>query len=186
MLTIEQLKNLKESEHRVEFKRGAGGNVSYDGGTHPMPKRRRCVLGYVTALCNEGGGYLVIGMEDAHPHKVCGTRQNEGSIGILEANIYRDIKIRVKVYELFEDESARTGRVLEIEVPKRPVGRVFKFEDVPLMRIGEELRPMPDEQLLSILQEQEPDFSEQICNGVGIEDLDGHAIEMMRGKYARK
>lgn len=186
MLTIEQLKNLKESEHRVEFKRGAGGNVSYDGGTHPIPKRRRCVLGYVTALCNEGGGYLVIGMEDAHPHKVCGTRQNEGSIGILEANIYRDIKIRVKVYELFEDESARTGRVLEIEVPKRPVGRVFKFEDVPLMRIGEELRPMPDEQLLSILQEQEPDFSEQICNGVGIEDLDGHAIEMMRGKYARK
>lgn len=186
MLTIEQLKNLKESEHRVEFKRGAGGNVSYDGGTHTGPKRRRCILGYVTALCNEGGGYLVVGMDDAYPHKVCGTKQNEGSIGALEANIYRDTGIRVSVFELFENATSRTGRVLEIQVPSRPAGRVFKFEDVPLMRIGEELRPMPDAQLLSILQEQEPDFSEQICKGIGIADLDEQAIEVMRNKYARK
>ena len=137
----------------------------------------------MTALCNEGGGYLVVGMEDAYPHKVCGTRQNEGSICVLEANIYRDIGIRVKVYELFEDESARTGRILEIEVPARPVGRVFKFEDVPLMRIGEELRPMPDAQLLSILQEQEPDFSEQICNGIDIEYLTLHFAKYVSHFY---
>ena len=61
MITIEKLKKLKESEDKVEFKKGEGGNISYDGGSKPKPTdRRRCILGYVTALCNEGGGYLVL------------------------------------------------------------------------------------------------------------------------------
>ncbi|WP_373782408.1 hypothetical protein [Bacteroides heparinolyticus] len=69
-ITIEQLKTLKESEDKVEFKRVAQGNFAYDGGSKPNPKdRRKCILGYVTALCNEGGGYLVLGMEDAYPHR---------------------------------------------------------------------------------------------------------------------
>ena len=133
MITIEKLKKLKESEDKVEFKKGGGGNVSYNGANKSIPKdRRRCILGYVVALCNEGGGYLVIGMTDNYPHEVTGTKQNLDSIGELESNIYRDTEIRPKIYELHENEK----RVLVIEVPCRPVGKVFKFEDVPLMRVG--------------------------------------------------
>ena len=63
--TIQQLQQMRESEDRVEFKAGEGGNVSYDGRGKTNPKdRRRCILGYVIALCNEGGGRLVIGMHD--------------------------------------------------------------------------------------------------------------------------
>ena len=63
--TIQQLQQMRESEDRVEFKAGEGGNVSYDGRGKTTPKdRRRCLLGYVIALCNEGGGRLVIGMHD--------------------------------------------------------------------------------------------------------------------------
>ena len=63
--TIQQLQQMRESEDRVEFKAGEGGNVSYDGRGRTNPKdRRRCILGYVIALCNEGGGRLVIGMHD--------------------------------------------------------------------------------------------------------------------------
>lgn len=52
-LTIEHLKTLRESEDKVEFKRAAQGNFAYDGGSKPNPKdRRKCILGYVTALCN--------------------------------------------------------------------------------------------------------------------------------------
>ena len=178
---------MRESEDHVEFKKGEHGNVSYNGGDKVKPKdRRKCILGYVTALCNEGGGRMAIGMEDEHPHKVVGTRQNENALGELESNIYRDSGIRTDVYELFEDEVNRTGRVLVIEVPSRPTGKAFRFEDVPLMRVGEELLPMDDKTYLSIIQEQEPDFSEQFCEEAAFEDLDLEAIKVMKEKYAKR
>lgn len=183
MITIDKLKNLRESEDRVEFKKGQGGNISYDGGSKLKPSdRRRCILGYVTAICNEKGGYLVIGMSDRWPHTVVGTQQNLGSIGELEANIYRDTGIRPKVYELFE----QSKRVLIIEIPSRPAGKVFKFEDVALMRLGEELKPMSDGVYLNILQESDSDFSKEICNGLTIFDLDVDAIQILKEKYSLK
>lgn len=63
--TLQQLQQMRESEDRVEFKAGEGGNVSYDGrGNANLKDRLRCIFGYVIALCNEGGGRLVIGMHD--------------------------------------------------------------------------------------------------------------------------
>ena len=185
--TIAQLQQMRESEDHVEFKKGEYGNVSYNGAGKEKPKdRRKCILGYVTALCNEGGGRMVIGMHDDFPHQVIGTKQNENSLGDLESNIYRDAGIRPEVYELFEDETSKTGRVVVIEVPSRPVGKVFKFEDVPLMRVGEDLLPMDDKTYLSIIQEQEADFSEQFCDEATFEDLDSEAIKVMKEKYAKK
>lgn len=187
MWTIEELKYKKESEDKIEFKKGEQGNISYDGASKMKPSdRRKCILGYVIALCNEGGGSLVIGMEDAYPHKVVGTKQNEGSIGQLESDIYRDTEIRPHVYELYENPELKQGRVLVIDVPSRPIGVVFKFEDVPLMRVGEELKPMSDEVYLKIIQEKEPDFSQQICKEATIDDLDEQAIDILRHKYATK
>ena len=186
-LTIQQLKRLKESEDKVEFKRAEQGNFAYDGGSRVKPsERRKCILGYVTAFCNEGGGYLVLGMEDAYPHKVVGTKQNEGTLGDLESSIYRDTQIRPVIYDLYEDEVNKTGRVVVIEIPPRPVGKLFRFEDVALMRVGEELKPMSDEMIFSILQEYEPDFSADICDGITINDLDAEAIRILKQKYATK
>jgi ATP-dependent DNA helicase RecG len=183
MITIDKLKKLKESEDKVEFKKGEGGNISYDGGSKTKPgDRRRCVLGYVTALCNEEGGYLVVGMSDNYPHEVIGTKQNLNSIGELEARIYTDSGIRPKVYELYENQK----RVLVIEVPSRPAGKIFKFEDVALMRVGEELKPMSDAVYLKIIQEQEPDFSQLICEGLTVSDLDSRAISVLKEKYSIK
>ena len=182
--TIQQLQQMRESEDRVEFKAGEGGNVSYDGRGKTNPKdRRRCILGYVIALCNEGGGRLVIGMHDDFPHRVIGTPQAQDAIGQLESDIYRDTTIRPEIYELYDEENRR---VLVIEVPSRPIGKVFKFEDVPLMRVGEELKPMSDAMYLKILQESEPDYSEKICEGLTLEDLDEEAIRVMKQGYAQR
>lgn len=143
--TIAELKQMRESEDHVEFKKGEGGNISYNGQDKNNPKdRRKCILGYVIALCNERGGRMVIGMHNDHPHKVTGTKQNENALGDLESHIYRDTGIRTDVYELFEDEVNKSGRVVVIEVPSRPIGKVYKYEDVPLMRVGEDLLPMDD------------------------------------------
>lgn len=113
-------------------------------------------------------------------------KQNENSLGDLESNIYRDSGIRSDVYVLFENEEKKTGRVVVIEIPSRPTGKVFKFEDVPLMRVGEDLLPMDDKTFLSIIQEQEPDFSEQFCDEATFYNLDTNAIAIMKKQYAKK
>ena len=83
-MTIEQLKYLKESEDRVEFKR-ASQNFSFAGSEHgDHQERRKCVLGYVVALANERGGQLVLGMTDEYPHTVIGTTFGQGKTGELE------------------------------------------------------------------------------------------------------
>lgn len=186
-LTIEQLQHMRESEDHVEFKKGEHGNVSYNGANSSKPSdRRRCILGYVTALCNEGGGYLVIGMHDKYPHEVIGTSQAKDCIGQLVSNIYRDSGIRTYVYELYYHKDGKELRVLVIQVPSRPIGKLFKYEDVALMRVGEELKPMDDKTYISIIQEQEPDFSEQMCKGASFDDLDKEAIGILKTKYSQK
>lgn len=185
--TVERLKECRESEDKVEFKRAEQGNISYNGGEKSKPsERRKCILGYVVAFCNERGGSLVLGMEDQYPHKVVGTKQSINAVGDLESRIYNDTGIRPDVYELYEDESTKVGRVLVIDIPARPLGKVFKFEDVPLMRVGEELRPMSDEVLKSIWLEQESDFSAEVCEDTSIEDLSDEAIDILKKKYAAK
>ena len=54
------------------------------------------------------------------------------------------------------------------------------------MRVGEELKPMSDAMYLKILQESEPDFSEKICEGLTLEDLDEEAIRVMKQGYAQR
>lgn len=109
--------------------------------------------------------------------------QNDGTLGKLESRIYNDTGIRVSTKELFDTEN---NRVVVIKIPSRPIGKVYKFEDVTLMRVGEELKPMSDEKYLQIIQEQEPDFSQKICNNATIDDLDDIAIRNMQESYSKK
>ena len=182
MVTIEQLRHMHESEDNVEFK-SARHNYPYSGGKKSDPRERRhCMLGYIVALANERGGLFVLGMEDERPHKVCGTDFAMGKIGALVDAIYETLKIRVEIYELYKD----TKRVLVVEVPSRPIGRLLKFEGVALMRTGESLREMSDAEMFAILSEQEPDFSAKICEGLTISDLDTDAIRTLKERYAEK
>ncbi|GHT36637.1 DNA-binding protein [Bacteroidia bacterium] len=173
-MTVQELIHLRESEDKVEFKQ-AKTQYAYNSG-------RKSVLGYVSAIANEGGGYLVFGIKEASPHEVCGSQAFEGKEGKLEQDVYRDLKVRIKTETLFDNEK----RVLVIKIPSRPVGKVLYFEDVPLMRVGESLTRMSDEMYHSIIQEQEPDFSATICEGPTFEDLDKKAVETMKILYADK
>lgn len=185
---LHELSLLKESEDHIEFKE-AKRNFNWDGGDHKDPKdRRHCILGYVAALANERGGRLVFGMKDKRPHDVVGTSFEQGNLGALEDAIYERMRIRVPISEVFEpsEDAVDRKRVIIFNVPSRPVGKMLKFEGVPLMRTGESLREMSDEEIYKILSEQEPDFSAKVCEGLKIEDLDPKAIEVMKHKYAEK
>jgi len=173
-MTISELKLLKESENKVEFKE-ASNTYSYRG-------KRKSVLGYTVALANEKGGYLIFGVNDSYPHQISGSKAFEGREGGLEQDIYNDLGIRVQIEVLYEESK----RVMIIKVPSRPVGKTLLYEDIALMRVGEELVRMSDEVYFSIIQEQEPDFSAKICKGLKLSHLDESAISRMKESYARK
>lgn len=173
-MTLDEIKLLKESEDKIEFKEASE--------QYPYSGKRRSILGYTVALANEKGGYLVLGLKDAHPHQVVGSKFYEGNEGALEQRIYHDTKIRIQTEVLYEADK----RVLILKIPSRPVGKALYFEDVPLMRVGEELQRMSEEMYLSIIQEQEPDFSAKVCEGITIDDLDRDAIDKMKESYSRK
>lgn len=181
-MTVTELKRLKESEDKVEFK-AAERNFPFAGGSHTAQEdRRKCFLGYVVAFANEGGGMLVLGMADKAPHAVVGSDFASGRVGALEDETYSRLGIRIRMKELYENGL----RVLVVHIPSRPVGKMMKFEGVPLMRVGESLRNMSDEEMFAILSEQEPDFSAKPCEGIGLADLDEAAIKKMKESYARK
>jgi ATP-dependent DNA helicase RecG len=181
-MTIKEIKRLRETEDRVEFKE-AKRDFNFAGGSHADPReRRKCVLGYVVALANEGGGYLVFGIKEKSPNEVVGTAFAEGNIGKFADDIYKRLEIRVEFEELFDDEK----RVLVFKIPSRPPGTTLKFEGVPLMRIGDSLRVMSDSEVFRILSERAPDFSATVCEGLTFGDLDPEAIALMKAGYAKK
>lgn len=185
---LRDLSLLKESEDHIEFKE-AKRNFNWDGGDHKEPKERRhCILGYVAALANEKGGRLVFGMEDHRPHAVVGTTFEQGNLGALEDAIYERMQIRVRITEEFEpsEDALDRKRVVIFNVPSRPIGKMLKYEGVPLMRTGGSLREMSDSEMFKILSEQEPDFSAKPCEGLTMDDLDAEAIKVMKQKYAEK
>ena len=179
---IEAIRLLRESEDHVEFKE-AKKDFNFNGGSHADPtKRRHCVLGYVVALANEGGGLMVFGISDNMPHEVVGLEFGKGEKGEMEAAIHKSLGIRVHIEEEYDNEK----RVMIINVPSRPKGRYLTFEGVPLMRVGEQLQVMSQDELFAILSENEPEFSETLCEGLCVEDLDDDAIRIMQQMYAEK
>ncbi|MEM1216803.1 MAG: ATP-binding protein [Bacteroidota bacterium] len=130
-MNLSELLSAKESEDRIEFKE-ARNTYSFEGGdSTDYKKRRRSILGYVVALANEGGGKLILGIrESSSMHTVVGTKVMEGATGQLEEKIYNKKGIRVKCSELFDTDGKR---VLVIDIPSRPIGRVYTFEDISLI-----------------------------------------------------
>lgn len=125
---------------------------------------------------------LVLGMTDSMPHDVVGSDFGQGKLGELEDETYTRLGIRVQMEELFENSK----RVLVVHIQGRPVGKMLKFEGVPLMRVGESLRNMSDEEMFAILSEQEPDFSSKICPDLNLTDLDENAIAKLKEAYSKK
>ena len=67
----------------MEFK-AATSSFNYNGGSHTdQNERRKCVLGYIAALSNEGRGKLVIGILDKQPQDVVGTKFSENKVDNL-------------------------------------------------------------------------------------------------------
>jgi predicted HTH transcriptional regulator len=133
------------SEHqRLEFKEA---KTQFDN---------RRLYEYCVALANEGGGHLLLGVADKSPRPVVGTQAFSDPVAMAE-KLFQAIGFRVDI----EDVAHPDGRVLVFHIPPRPRGTAYHLDGKYLMRSGEALVPMSEDQLRRIFAEGEPDWLEE-------------------------
>jgi ATP-dependent DNA helicase RecG len=133
------------SEHqRLEFKEA---KTQFDN---------RKLYEYCIALANEGGGILLLGIADKLPRPVVGTQAFNNPVAMAE-KLFAAIGFRVDIEEVAHPD----GRVLVFHIPSRPRGTAYHLDGKYLMRSGEALVPMSEDQLRKIFAEGEPDWLEE-------------------------
>lgn len=176
-MTLDELKKLIENHEseRVELKEWKG-SIPFDG--QEKFENRKCFLGYCVALGNEGGGYLVIGVNDKK--EIVGTGAQFADDA--KKKIYDKTGQKIDIEEVFDGER----KVIVVKVSSRGIGRLLKFGVAPLMRVHDSLELMSDQEQSRILLEGQDDFSAKICKNSSVESLDGAAIARLRELYVQK
>ena len=137
------------SEHqRLEFKEA---KTQFDNHT---------LYEYCVALANEGGGNLVLGVSDALPRPVVGTRAFSDPVSMAQ-KAFEKLGFRVDIEEVAHPD----GRVVVFHIPSRPRGTAYHLDGKYLMRSGQALVPMSEDQLRKIFAEGEPDWLEEPSRG---------------------
>ena len=122
---------------------------------------------YCVAIANEGGGFLVLGVADKPPRKIVGTRAFNDVVA-MAAKLFKAVGFRVEIEEVQHPD----GRVVVFQIPPRPRGTAYHFEGSYLMRSGEELMPMSEDQLRKIFAEGQPNW----LDGIAKEGLSGQDV----------
>ena len=169
-ISLDELRGLlsaRESEH-LEFKEAKS---RYD-----FEK----LVQYCAALCNEGGGKIILGVTDERPRRVVGSHAFDALERTRQA-LFQRLRIRVMADEVDHPD----GRVVVFHVPGRAAGTPVSVDGKYLMRAGDSLVPMLESRLRQIFAEEAGDFSAQICPDATLEDLDTAALEAFRESWGR-
>jgi ATP-dependent DNA helicase RecG len=165
---LQQLLTKTENEH-IEFKEAKTAFSSEK------------LVEYTTALANERGGFLILGISDKKPRKIVGTRAFE-ELNKVKIHLMDKTRLRVETEEIITPQ----GRVLVFHIPSRPIGMPLHVNGRYIMRSGESITSMPPDMLQRIFNEAGPDFTAEICPGAGIPDLDLNALEDFRERWGKK
>lgn len=111
---------------------------------------------YCVALANEGGGVLLLGIADKPPRQVVSTQAFPDTVAAAE-KLFKAVGFRVDIEAVAHPE----GRVLVFHIPSRPRGTAYNLDGKYLMRAGEALVPMSEDQLRRIFSEGQPDWLEE-------------------------
>lgn len=111
---------------------------------------------YCGALANEGGGVLLLGVADKPPRPVVGTQAFPNIVDAAE-KLFQAVGFRVDIEAVAHPD----GRVLVFHIPSRPRGTTYHCDGKYLMRAGEALVPMSEDQLRRIFAEGQPDWLEE-------------------------
>ncbi len=141
---IDVWRSLPSEHQRLEFKEA---KTQYDNNK---------LFKYCVALANEGGGHLLLGIKDKPPRPVVGTAAFNNPIEMADI-LFQKLGFRVDIEEVTHPD----GRVLVFQIPSRPHGTAYHLDGAYLMRSGESLVPMSEDQLRQIFAEGGPDWSEE-------------------------
>ncbi|NLT25602.1 MAG: ATP-binding protein, partial [Microbacteriaceae bacterium] len=122
---------------RLEFKHAA---LSFDKDKAAM---------YSAALANEGGGLLILGVDD-RTRAVVGTNAFRDPVE-LERYLFEHLKtVAVRVAAV----DYQGHRLVVLQIPPRPIGQTVVYKGRRLFRAGESLTDMPDSAIASVLAER--------------------------------
>lgn len=141
---IDLWRALPSETQRLEFKEAKAG---FDN---------QKLYKYCVALANEGGGHLLLGVADKPPRLVVGTQAFHDPVAMAE-KLFQAVGFRVDIEAVAHPD----GRVLVFHIPTRPRGTAYHYDGAYLMRSGEQLVPMSEDQLRKIFAEGEPDWLEE-------------------------
>jgi len=122
---------------------------------------------YCVALANEGGGYLLLGIKDKPPREIVGSLAFNDPVA-MASKVFAAVGFRVEIKEVHHPD----GRVVVFHIPSRPRGTAYHHQGSYLMRSGEELVPMSEDQLRKIFAEGQPSWLEEVAKG----KLDGQDV----------
>jgi predicted HTH transcriptional regulator len=145
--TSEQIDLWRQSateDPRLEFKEA---KTQYDN---------RKLYEYCVAMANEGGGFLLLGVADKPPRPVVGTQAFANPVAMAE-KLFQAVGFRVDI----EEVAHPSGRVLVFHIPPRPRGTAYHLDGTYLMRSGEALVAMSEDQLRRIFAEGQPEWLEE-------------------------
>ncbi|MEO8099209.1 MAG: ATP-binding protein [Acidobacteriota bacterium] len=108
---------------------------------------------YCVAIANEGGGHLILGIRNAPPRMVVGTKAID-NIQEMSKKCLDTLGFRVNIEEVAHPQ----GRVVVIIIPGRPKGHPYDLDGAFWMRCGESLESMTPDVLRTIVMEGESEW----------------------------
>ena len=108
-----------------------------------------------------------MGISDKAPRQVVGTKACANAVGQAQ-KLFETLGFRVDVEEVNHPD----GRVVVFDIPSRPRGTAYHLDGAYLMRSGEALVPMSEDQLRRVFAEGKPDWAEEYTKlGLAPQDL---------------
>lgn len=173
---FEKWLNKRQEDIDLEFKEAAS----------KFGKGQGSLFDYCAAIANGNGGTLILGVRE-RPRAVLGTQYSIGTHTQLSQEIWDRLKIHIDV----EEFDYHGKRVLIFHIPKHSAatrvksgGKGDKYT-FPIRR-GESLGEMDDQKTREILNENQPDFTAGIVDGMSFDELDKEAIKFLKQKWAEK
>jgi len=144
---------------------------------------------YFSALSNEAHlqhkecGFLVLGVDDKK-HNIVGTRWRENNHEGLKQEISIHTTGNMSFIKIDEIQCSE-GRVLMFKIPAAPKGMPIAWQGHYYGRNGESLVALSVDEMDRIRGSLH-DWSEDICHGATLDDLEVDAIDFAKGEFVKK